>query len=48
MEIRPVLVRRFGKTLHFGLLVQGERDTKHARIKELYVTWDAIREFLNH
>ncbi|MBN1247614.1 MAG: hypothetical protein JXC32_08135 [Anaerolineae bacterium] len=47
MEMGPVLARRLGKTLHFGLVVQAERDVVHARIQEPYVTWDAIAEFLS-
>lgn len=46
MEMGPVLARRLGKTLYFGLVVQDERDVAHARIRAPYVTWNAIAEFL--
>lgn len=48
MEMGPVLAERLGKELHFGLVVQKERDVRHTRIHEPYVTWDAIAGFLNH
>jgi hypothetical protein len=48
MEMGPILARRLGKALHFGLVVRSERDVQHAVIQEPYVTWSAIAEFLNH
>ena len=46
MEMGPVLARRLGRALHFGLVVRSERDVRHARIQEPYVTWSAIAGYL--
>jgi hypothetical protein len=36
------LARRLGKAFHFGLVVEGKRDTKYAQIDAPYVLWSEI------
>jgi hypothetical protein len=40
------LARRLGKSLHFGLVCEDERDPNFARITEPYVTWGEIADRL--
>jgi hypothetical protein len=40
------LARRLGKTFHFGMVCEDERDPNFARISEPYVTWHEIEDKL--
>jgi hypothetical protein len=40
------LARRLGKAFHFGLVREKDADPAFVKIKEPYVTWDAVKEKL--